>query len=96
MLKNILKRKSKTEMQGYSLYEHQTKTIRDLSSTLQINKSMIIRFCVVAGMSFLKNLKISQMRELIEHQEARLVLDEYPILEKTVDLPEWLRKERSK
>jgi len=42
MLKNILKKKSKTEMQGYSLYEHQTKTIRDLSSTLQINALSLI------------------------------------------------------
>ena len=96
MLKNILRKKSKTEMQGYSLYEHQTKTIRDLSSTLQINKSMLVRFCVVAGMSVLKKLTVNQMRTLIEHQETRLVLDEYPILEKTVELPEWLRKERSK
>jgi len=47
-------------------------------------------------MSALKKLNVNQMRELIEHQEARLCLDEYPILEKVVELPEWLRKERSK
>lgn len=96
MLKNILKKKAKTEMQGYSLYEHQTKTIQDLSSALKINRSMIIRFCVVAGMSALKKLTINQMRELIEHQEVRLCLEEYPILAKVVELPEWLQKERSK
>jgi hypothetical protein len=78
-------RSKKVETVGFGFYKHQIDEIEKLTTETGLNKSMIVRFLCMLGLSYLDDVRKNpaKLQAFILKNEASSVITEFPKLRNT-------------